>query len=125
MISYGVYKFLHLAAILALFLAVGGATVHAANRGLRSENAARGVLAALHGVSLLLILVGGFGMLARLGIKHDWLFPLWLWGKLVIWSLFAFAMILPYRRPRLAKPLILLAPLLGAIAAFLALFKPF
>ena len=125
MIGYETYKLIHLAAIFGLFIATGGAAIHAANGGLKKSNVARGAVAALHGVSLLLILTAGFGMLARLGVKHDWLFPPWLWGKLIVWVLFAFALALPYRSPKLAKPMLVLAPLLGAAAAFLALFKPF
>lgn len=124
MISYAVYKLVHVAAILLLFTAVGGAIVHAANGGRKSDSAAGRLTAIVHGVALFFILLGGFGMLARLGVKHDWLFPPWLWGKLVIWVLLAFAVVLPYRKPALAKPLVLVIPLIGAIAAFLAIFKP-
>ena len=34
---------------------------------------------------LLVILIGGFGMLARLGFRHGANFPLWLWVKLAVW----------------------------------------
>jgi len=125
MIGFETYKLIRLLAIFALFAAAGGATVHAANRGFKQDNAARGAVAALHGLALLFILVAGFGMLARLGLEHNWLFPGWVWGKLVIWVLFGFAISLPYRKPTMAKRLLFLLPLLGAIAAFLALFKPF
>ena len=70
-------------------------------------------------------ITGGFGMLARLSIKHDWLFPGWVWVKIVIWALFGLAITLPYRKPELAKPLLILLPLLGGVAAFMAIFKPF
>ena len=124
MIEYQTYKLIHLIAIFALFTAAGGAAVHAANRGYKQDNAARGAVAALHGLALLLVLVGGFGMLARLGMEHNWLFPGWVWGKLVIWVLFGFAITLPYRKPAMAKGLLFLLPLLGAVAAFFALYKP-
>lgn len=125
MISHEVYKLVHLVAMFALFVAVGGSAVHAANRRAKEANVVRGALAALHGLALLFILVGGFGMLARLGVKHDWLFPLWLWVKLVVWLLFAFALALPARKPELAKPMLFLAPLFGGVAALMALLKPF
>jgi hypothetical protein len=124
MISYAVYKLIHVAAILVLFTAVGGVIVHAANGGRKGDNAAGRLTAIAHGVALFFILLGGFGMLARLGVKHDWLFPPWLWGKLLIWVLLAFAVALPYRKPGLAKLLLLVTPLVGALAAFLAIFKP-
>jgi hypothetical protein len=125
MIGYETYKLIHLLAIFTLFAVAGGAAVHSANRGLKQDNAARGAVAALHGLALLFVLVGGFGMLARLGIKHDWLFPGWLWVKLVIWTLFTFAITLPYRKPALAKSLLFILPLLGGVAAYMVLFKPF
>ena len=125
MFGYETYKFIHLIALFALFASAGGAAVHAANRGTKQENAVRGLLSALHGLALLLAITGGFGMLARLSIKHDWLFPGWLWVKIVIWALFALAIALPYRKPELAKPLLILLPLLGGVAAFMAIFKPF
>ncbi len=126
MISYATYKLIHLAAAFLLFAAIGGAAVvHAANGGTKKTNVARRLAAIVHGVALFLILLGGFGMLARLGVKHDWIFPPWLWGKLVIWALMAFALTLPYRKPALAKPLLVAIPLAGAIAAWLAIFKPF
>ena len=40
-------------------------------------------------------------------------------------ALFAFAITLPYRKPSLSKSLLFLVPLLGGVAALLALFKPF
>jgi len=125
MISYAVYKLVHVAAILLLFTAVGGAIAHAANGGRKGDNTAGRMTSIVHGVALFFILLGGFGMLARLEVKHDWLFPPWLWGKLVIWVSLALAVVLPYRKPELAKPLLLVIPLIGAIAAFLAIFKPF
>ena len=125
MIGLTTYKLIHLAAAFALFVAVGGAAVHAANRGEKRDNAARTALAVLHGAGLLLVLVGGFGMLARLGVKHDWLFPAWLWAKLVIWGILAFAMTLPYRKPELAKATLWAAVILGGVAAYMGLFKPF
>lgn len=125
MIGHEIYKLIHLLAIFALFTVAGGSAVHAANRGTRQNNLVRRAVAAVHGVALLLVLVGGFGMLARLGVKHDWLFPGWVWGKLVIWALFGLAIAIPYRRPEMAKSLLFLLPLVGGVAAFLALFKPF
>jgi len=125
MISLTAYKIVHLLALFCLFTAVGGTAVHAANRGFKQDNAARAAIGALHGIALTLIIVSGFGMLARLGIKHDWLFPPWLWTKLIIWTLFIFGIALPYRRPGMAKILLFAAPLLGALAGFFALVKPF
>ena len=125
MISISVYKIVHLLSLFVLFSVAGAVAVHAANGGTRKGNAARGLVAGLHGFSLVFLLVSGFGMLARLDVEHNWLFPGWIWGKIAIWALFAVLVLLPYRRSALAKPLFLLAPILGALAALLAIWKPF
>jgi hypothetical protein len=123
-ISLSAYKVLHLFSLSLLFTVVGGAILHAANGGERKSNTARALVGAFHGIALFLILASGFGQLARLGIEHDWLFPGWVWVKLAIWLLFAFAISLPYRKPALAPTLLWLLPLLGGVAAYFALYKP-
>ena len=40
------------------------------------------------------------------------------------WMLLSVVIVLPYRKPDLAKPLFLAAPLLGLVAAWAAIFKP-
>lgn len=123
MISYGVYKLLHILGILVLFLALGGVTLHAAQGGTRDANHRRRLAMATHGIGLFVILLGGFGMLARLGINTG--FPGWIWGKLMVWLVLGALVMLPYRFPALARPLWLIVPVLGTTAAYLALYKPF
>ena len=69
---------------------------------------------------MLLILIAGFGMMARLEISHSW--PLWIWIKLVIWVLLAGYPVLLKRQQKPSGFLFFLAPILGAIAAYAALF---
>jgi hypothetical protein len=122
--SYEFYKVIHFYGILTLFTILGGIALHALNGGTREANTGRRLVAAFHGVSLFLILAGGFGMLARLGMAEvGW--PGWLLGKLAIWATLAVFGMLPYRRPALAKPALLLWPVLGAVAAWLVVVKPF
>jgi hypothetical protein len=121
-VSYSVYKLLHVFGILLLFLALGGISVHAANGGERARNVARGLVGLFHGLGLVIILVGGFGMLARLGIMGA--IPAWIWPKVVIWLLMGAAVIVPYRRPEWSKPMLFVLPLLGTLAAFFAIYKP-
>lgn len=123
MISYEAYKVLHLLAIMLLFLSFGGLALYVAAGGTRAANPHRKLIAALHGTATFLVLLGGFGLLARLGIMQGG-FPLWVWLKLLIWLVLGMAVILPYRRPALAKPLFLLYPVLGAVAAWAAIYKP-
>jgi hypothetical protein len=70
-----------------------------------------------------LVLLGGFGMLARLGITHSG-FPGWIWVKLAVWAVVAAALFLPRRNPALAKPLLFALPVLGGLAAYMAIYKP-
>ena len=116
------YKFFHVVAILTLFSVAGGTALHAANGGDKVGNKARKLIGILHGLALVVALVSGFGLLARLGLSFD---SLWIWGKVLLWLAFGVVVTLPYRKPALAKPMLWILPLLGALAAYLALYKPF
>lgn len=111
------YKILHLIGAFLLFAALGVVALRPADRSKLAT--------ASHGIALLLIVVSGFGMLARLGLMHGWSFPLWVWIKLVIWLLLGAALVLARRMPQLAALWWWLFPLLGGAAAYLALYKPF
>ena len=82
-----------------------------------------GLVNALHGVGLLIILVSGFGMLARLGLNSG--FPLWIWIKLALWVVVGACAMVPKRAPQLTKPLLVILPVLGTLGGYLAIFKPF
>lgn len=123
MISYSVYKVVHLVGVLMVFLALGGVVTSAISAGSKNHSW-RKPIAITHGVGLLLSLVGGFGLLARLGIAHGGL-PGWVIAKLGIWTLFAVLIGVVSRKPGWAKPIWPLIIVLGATAAFLAGSKPF
>jgi hypothetical protein len=120
---YLAYKLLHLIGILMLFVALGGAVVRSltAQQAPEVGAALKKHLAILHGVALLIVLVAGFGLLARLGLG----FPGWAVAKLVIWLLLGGILVLINRNPSLGAPLWYVCLFLGAIAAYLALYKPF
>lgn len=118
-----VYKVIHLLGIMMLFLSFGGVIVYAINGGARETNAWRKPAAITHGIGLLLALVGGFGLLARLGIGWPW--PGWVIAKLIIWLIFAAVVGMAARRPAMGKALWWLLLILGGIAAYLAGAKPF
>lgn len=120
--SYEFYKVLHIAAVIGVFVSLGAVCFHALNGGQRG-GPGRGLVAALHGGGLLLALVGGFGLLARLGLASGW--PGWVWAKLALWLLLGALAAVPYRRPALARPVLLTLPVLGLAAAWLAILKPF
>lgn len=124
MFSHQFYNVVHIIGIVLVTSALGGLALHAFNGGTRANNGAHRLVASLHGVGLLLVLIGGFGMLARLGFQHGANFPGWLWVKFAVWLALGAALMLPYRQPALAKPLLLLLPVLGGLAAYMAIYKP-
>lgn len=124
MLPYSFYKVVHILGIAMTMVALGGMLGHALNGGLKSENRARGLLIGMHGTGVLLILVGGFGMLARIGFTHGANFPMWLWTKLGVWTLVAVMAALPYRIPTMGRPLALALPMLAMTAAAMAVYKP-
>ncbi|WP_309669087.1 hypothetical protein [Gemmatimonas sp.] len=119
------YEILHIIGIAMLFIAIGGVATHAANGGSKGTSSTRPLIGSMHGLGALLILVGGFGMLARLGFMHGGNFPGWLWVKIIVWVILSAVVLLPYRKPALAKPFLLLLPLLAGLAVYMALYKPF
>jgi hypothetical protein len=124
MIPYQAYKVVHLVGIMLTFAVLGGLMLTVANGASKQSNKVRKLIGITHGFALFIVLLGGFGLLARLGITHGG-FPGWVWGKLTIWVLFGIMLAVPYRKPELARPLFFLLPVLGAIAAWLAIYKPF
>lgn len=117
------YKLLHIIGIILVFFAFGGACLAAIRDHQTKLGKAR--LAITHGIGLLLIFVAGFGLLAKLGLGSPATWGGWVWVKLVIWLLFGAALTLINKFPRHASLMWVLLPILGLIAAYLALYKPF
>lgn len=118
-----IYRLLHLGGNFAMFMALGGIALHASNGGTRASNTGRKLIAVLHGTALFLILLGGFGMLARLHLMQGGL-PFWVYLKLAIWAVMAVMGTLLYRSPSMARWMLVALPLLGMVAAYIGLTKP-
>ena len=119
------YKTLHIFGLFLAMTSLGGIAIHAANGGTKATSKTRALTASIFGLGMLLALAGGFGQAARLGMTNTAIFPSWLWLKIAIWVIVAVLSILPYRIPALAKPIYVLVPLLGGLAAYLAIFHGF
>jgi len=122
MIPFQLYKLIHLVGVLMLFLSVGGLILFATQSGDR-KHPWRKVLLATHGIGIILVLVAGFGLLARIGIFWPW--PGWVAVKVAVWLIFAALPAIIARNPSLTKILWWTAVALGALAAYLAGYKPF
>jgi len=123
-VSYPFYKIMHFVGIFVMLVALAATCMHAAMGGLKAEKPFRKLLGAAHGIAALLILTGGFGMLARLGIMHGGL-PVWVMIKIGIWAALAAAMALPYLSRSWARALLVAMPILAALAGATAQLKPF
>ena len=122
MTGYYIYKLIHLIGVLIVFLSIGGLILYAVG-GAEREHPWRKRLFISHGTGIFLVLLGGFGLLVKIGILWPW--PGWVAIKLTIWVILA---ALPggiVRTPSLAKYLWWLTLLLGASAIYLVLQKPF
>jgi hypothetical protein len=117
--SYEFYKVLHLLGLTLVCMSLGGIMLFAINGGAKATNSFRKGVMITHGVGLLLLLVAGFGMLAKLGIHG---IPTWVGGKLVIWLALGAFVALAYKQ-QLAKRLWVAVPVLVVIAAWLASAK--
>lgn len=116
---FELYKFLHIVGLLLLFAAMGGSVITAGTAD-RSWKKMHGIM---HGLGAFLLLLGGFGMLAKLQIISGW--PGWVWGKLAIWVLLGGAPFVLRKVPEKARGLLFGMLALGVLAAYLALYKPF
>ncbi|MCC6784995.1 MAG: hypothetical protein IT457_19260 [Planctomycetes bacterium] len=117
--SYATYKLVHFVGLALLLLGVGALHL------LRDEQAGPLRKAKLlHGIGLFLMLVGGFGMMARLGIGGPSSWQPWLYAKLAIWTLVGFVPIAWKRNWVRGNALLLATAVAVALSAASALFKP-
>ncbi len=112
-----VYQIIHLVAVMALFAGTGAALGGTDNIRLRKFGAM------LRGIALLLIPVAGFGMLAKMGIMKS--IPIWAWCKVGIWVIAAALPIFVKRKMLSGTGAVFVALLLGGLAAWLGIMKPF
>jgi hypothetical protein len=116
------YKVIHIVGIMLLFTALGGLLL--ASRAGVTTGVSRKMAGMTHGIALVLILVSGFGALAKIGLSNPAIWPGWLWIKALIWLIFGGVIVLIRRAPRSTPLLWWLLPLLGGVAVYLALQNP-
>lgn len=117
--SYEIYRLIHFVGLFTLFFAFGSLFT-----GDKTTKAA----AMGHGIGLFLILLGGFGMQAKMKVAYfavygaNW--PTWLIIKIVIWLALGACMVLAKRRVIKGLPAWILIIGLGFASAYLAMNKP-
>ena len=93
--SYETYKWLHIFSALCLFLAIGFLLARANNKDDKAGSSKKIMI--LHGLSVLVLLVSGFGLIARLQLHS---FPPWVNIKIMMWVVLALLVPLALRLSR-------------------------
>lgn len=119
---YELYKIIHLA---GLFLLISGliTAFTITSNGHALAGKAKTFSFALHGLGLVLVLVSGFGLLARLGLARE--MPVWAYVKFGIWGVFALYISVIKRKGQIGWPLFASMFSVFLVAAYLAIYKPF
>ncbi|MGZ3691467.1 MAG: hypothetical protein ACXVAX_08185 [Pseudobdellovibrio sp.] len=120
--SYEFYKMLHITGIVLLFSGLTALLTMKAT-GVPLEGPSRKFAFLSHGLGLFLILLAGFGMMARLGMMGA--MPNWIYVKIAIWLYFGAAIALVKRKGQLGWKLYIPLILVLMLAAYVALTKPF
>jgi len=116
------YRLLHIFSMMLLFTSLGGLLL--ASRSGITTGVSRKTAGMTHGIALILLLITGFGALAKSGLSNPAAWPAWVWIKALIWLAFGGIIVLIRRSPNASTLLWWILPLLGALAAWMALYKP-
>lgn len=122
MLSYSVYKVLHLIGIFGVFTGLGALVMNACLGGDKSAKATKLFKWTIYG-SLLIVFVAGFGLMARLNMMGaGW--PMWIYLKVTIWVALGGVVALIGRKTQWATGLFYAIIAMGGLAAWVANYKP-
>jgi hypothetical protein len=118
---YEIYKIMHLTGLVLLFSGlVTLLTLKITGAALEGPNKKFAYLT--HGIGLLLLLVGGFGLLARLNLGPG--LPNWIYFKLVAWLYFG-GIVALIKRKKLSWSFYYILLGVFILTAYVAIYKPF
>ena len=112
------YKVVHIVAAFVLLSALG--VLYTAYARKEHQFKHRSLILSAHGLCLILIMISGFGMLAKLGIMSQ--LPMWVILKLLIWLAIGILPIFAKRFQRYAYSVWFLTLALAAFAVMLAIY---
>lgn len=119
--SYEFYKVLHITGLSILIAALIGLVVEKKHNTSLGRPLNKKLWFSLHGVGLLIMLVAGFGLMARLGIFSPT--PAWVWAKYAIWLGFGALAPLTSKRDLSVGTVMILVFALVSLAAWVAISK--
>ncbi len=111
------YQILHVVGIIMIFMGYGALLARSLVKS--DSKSVRKLGSITSGIGLLLVLVAGFGMMAKLGYSIT---TPWLIVKIIIWLALGGVITLINRKPELAKTLWWSILGLGALAAFMVYY---
>ncbi|MGB0370456.1 MAG: hypothetical protein ACPGN3_03840 [Opitutales bacterium] len=117
---YPFYKLLHFIGIFAIYISYGGLIFRAALGS--DDKALRKFGAIVSGIGLFLVLLGGFGMMAKMGYSYA---SIWMIIKVVVWVIFGGMVALINKKPEMNKVWFFTLLVLGGVASFAGIYKPF
>ena len=105
-------------------MCIGAMCIYCKNGGEKDNNPSRKFLAITHGISLLMVMIGGMGLMKATGAAVNG-FPAWINLKLVIWLIVGMSSMVIYKKPKLATLWFFIYASLGIFAGLTAKFKSF
>lgn len=115
---YEFYKILHFTGLILTFTSLSGYIFYLAQN---KSNERKKLFSILHGIGLLILLVSGFGLAARLGYVQQ--LPMWVYIKLVIWLVVGASLAIIKRQVMGPMAAYIFVVVLGVLAAVTAVTK--
>jgi uncharacterized membrane protein SirB2 len=122
MFSYNFYSFLHILSVLLVGMSLAITAAHVVNGGSKQNLKNRKLLSITHGVALLVLLVAGFGLMARAGYKFS--SSHWIHVKLLCWLLLGVYPLFLYKKWIPQKFALIGFFSIMAVAVYFVVFKP-